>query len=109
MGAFKERLRPSAERRVALGDMGQRRTRSMDQLSAKVAVSALADPEQLRFAAGGELARDDAEPGRKIARSVEGLRPPDRRDEGGRRGICQRIDRRRANALLSPDNRMARS
>jgi hypothetical protein len=35
--------------------MGQRRARSVDQLSAQVSVAALADPEQLRFAAGGEL------------------------------------------------------
>jgi hypothetical protein len=35
----------------------------VDQLSAEIAVAALADAEQLRFAAGGELARDDAKPG----------------------------------------------
>ncbi len=38
--AFKQRFRPAAQRRVALSDVGQRRARSMDQLSAKVFVSA---------------------------------------------------------------------
>ena len=81
MGAFKQRFRPSAQRRVALSDVGQRRARSMDQLSAKVFVSALADAEQLRFAASRKLLRDDAQPGRKITSSIKSLRPSDRSDE----------------------------
>ena len=76
MGAFEQRLRPSAQRRVALSDIGQRRARSMDQLLAKILVAPLADAEQLRLAAGGELPRDEAQPGRKIATSIEGLRSP---------------------------------
>jgi len=48
MGAAHEPFRPSAERRVALGDKGQRGARSMDQLFAEICVAALADPEQLR-------------------------------------------------------------
>ena len=81
MGAFKRRFRPPAQRRVALSDVGQRRARSVDQLSAKVFVSALADAEQLRFAASGKLLRDDAQPGRKITSSIKSLRPSDRSDE----------------------------
>ena len=67
---------------------GQRRARSMDQLSAKVAVAPLADPEQLRFAAGRELTRDEAKPGRKIAPSIEALRA----DGGDKRGRDDRAD-----------------
>ena len=84
MGVSQERFRPSAQRRIALSDIRQRRARSVDQLSAKVAVAPLADAEQLRFAAGGELPRDDAKPGRKITTSIKGLRSPDRGDKRGR-------------------------
>ena len=84
MGPHHPRFRPSAQRRVALSDIRQRRARSVDQLSAKVAVAPLADAEQLRFAAGGELPRDNAKPGRKITTSIKGLRSPDRSDKRGR-------------------------
>ena len=43
MGAFEQRFRPSAERRGALSDVGQRRARSVDQLFAQVFVTALAE------------------------------------------------------------------
>ena len=84
MGAFKQRFRPPAQRRVALSHIGQRRARSMDRLLAEICVAALADAEQLRFAAGRELLRDDAQPRRKITSSIKALRSPDR--SGKRRG-----------------------
>jgi hypothetical protein len=63
MGAAHEPFRPSAERRVVLGDVGQRGGRSMD-------------PEQLRFAAGGELPRDNASQAeRSRPRSKASARP----------------------------------
>jgi hypothetical protein len=81
MGASQQRFCPSAKRRVALGDIGQRRARAVDQLSAQLIVPALADPAQLRFAASGELPRDQAEPGREITTAVKALRSPDRGDK----------------------------
>jgi len=72
VGTFKQGFRPPAQWRLAFSDERQRGARSMDQLSAKVAVAALADPEQLRFAAR-----------RKIATPIEALRPPDRSDQRG--------------------------
>ena len=42
---------PPAKRRVALGHIGQRGARSMDQLFAQILVAAFADSEQLRLAA----------------------------------------------------------
>ena len=70
MGAAHESFRPSAERRVALGDVRQRGARPMHQKLAEICVAALADPERLQFAAGGELPRDNAQPGRKITASI---------------------------------------
>ena len=81
MGASQQRFCPSAERRVALSDIGQRRARPVDQLSAKVFVAALADPEQLRFAAGGELPWNQPEPGGEITTALKALRSPDRGDK----------------------------
>jgi hypothetical protein len=49
----------------------------MDQLLAEIFGATLADAEQLRFAAGGELLRHDAEPRRKITPSLKALRSPD--------------------------------
>src|SRR5271155_2626132 len=74
---------PTAERRVALGHIGQSRTRSMDQLPAQVFVAALADPEQLRLAASCELTGNQAEPRGEIAPTVEAFRPTDGGDKGG--------------------------
>ena len=77
MGAAHEALRPSAERSVALRHIGQRRAGSMDQLSAQILVAALADPQELRLAAGGELLRNQTQPGSEIAAARSF--PPDRR------------------------------
>ena len=85
MGASEQPFCPSAERRVALGDIGQRRAGSVDQLSAQISVATLADPAQRRFAAGGELPRDQAEPGRQITTSLKALRSPDCGDKRERR------------------------
>jgi hypothetical protein len=73
MSATHKLFRPSAERRVALSHIGQSRTRSMDQLPAEVFVAALADPEQLRLAAGRELTGNQAEPRGEIAPALEAL------------------------------------
>ena len=94
MGASHELFCPPAEWRIALSDIGKRRARSVDQLSAQVSVAALADPEQPRFAAGCELTGDQAEPGREITTSVEAFRSPDRgdkrrRDERADPGDCR--------------------
>jgi len=55
----------------------------MDQLPAQVFVAALADPEQLRLAAGRELAGNQAEPRGEIAPALEALSLADGRDKGG--------------------------
>jgi len=55
----------------------------MDQLSAQVFVAALADTEQLRLAAGGELSRDQTEPCGEIAPTHEALRLTNGGDKGG--------------------------
>ena len=81
MGSPHQRFRPSAERRVALRHMGQRGARAVDQLLAQVRVAALADPQQLRLAAGRELARNQTEPGGQIASPVKGLPMTDSGDE----------------------------
>ena len=44
MGPAHQPFHPPAKRRLALGHIGQSRTRSMDQLPAQVFVAALADP-----------------------------------------------------------------
>jgi hypothetical protein len=77
MGPAHQPFCPTAKRRVALGHIGQSRTRSMDQLPAQVFVAALADPEQLRLAAGRELTGNQAEPRGEIAPAVEAFRPTD--------------------------------
>src|SRR6266851_848496 len=56
----------------------------MDQLPAQVFVTPLADPEQLRLAAGGELTGNQAEPRGEIAPALEAFRPTD----GGDKGRC---------------------
>ena len=53
----------------------------MDQLPAQVFVAALADPEQLRLAAGRELTGNQAEPRGEIALALSAL--ADRGDKGG--------------------------
>jgi hypothetical protein len=78
MGAACESLRPLAKRRVALSHVGQSRARSMDQLPAHVFVAALADPEQLRLAAGRELTGNQAEPRGEIAPALESSQPVER-------------------------------
>src|ERR1700678_873628 len=83
MGAFKQRFRPAAQRRVALSHIGQRGARSMDKLPSQVFVTPLADPEQLRLASGGELTGNPAEPRGEIAPAVEAFRPTDGGDKGG--------------------------
>ena len=50
MGPAHQLFRPSAERRVALGHIGQRRARSMDQLFAQIFVAALADAPSAKSA-----------------------------------------------------------
>src|SRR5271156_1070174 len=65
MGALQQRFGPSAERRVALGDMGQRRSRAGDQQLAKISGASLSDAKKLRSAAGGELTWDQAQPRRR--------------------------------------------
>src|ERR1700689_3432781 len=55
----------------------------MDQLPAQVLVGALADPEQLRLAAGRELTANQAEPRGEIAPALEALSLADRGDKGG--------------------------
>src|SRR5208282_6317712 len=44
---------------------------------AQILVAAFADPQQLRLAAGGELPRDQTEPGGEITAAVEALRMTD--------------------------------
>src|ERR1700685_2674822 len=87
MGALQQRFGPSAERRVVLGDMGQRRSRAVDQQLAKISVASLADAKKLRSAAGGELTWDQTQPRRQVATVLESLALPDRRDQ--RRGNCR--------------------
>src|SRR6516162_1986981 len=82
MGAAHQPFCPSTERRVALSHIGQRRARSMDQLSAEVFVAAFADPEQLRPAAGSELTGNQAEPRGEIAPTVEAFRLTNGGDKG---------------------------
>ena len=84
MGPGHQGFRPSAERRVPLGHIRQSRSRSMDQLPAQISVAALADPQQLRLAAGGELPRNQTEPGGEIAAAVEAFRMTDGGDESRR-------------------------
>ena len=72
---LKQRFGPSAERRVALGDIGQRRSRAVDQQLAKISVAALADAEKLRFAAGRELTRNQTQPRRQVATVARRSRP----------------------------------
>ena len=48
---------------------------------AEICVAALADPEQLRFAAGGELPWNQPEPGGEITTALKALRSPDRGDK----------------------------
>ena len=91
MRAIKQRLRPSPEWRVALGDMGQRRSRAVNQQLAQIFVAALADAEQLRFAAGRELPWNQTEPGGEIATAIEAFRLTDGGDE--RRGDRSRRSR----------------
>ena len=81
MGPHHQRFRPSTERSVALGHIGQRGARSVDQLLAQILVAALADTQQLRLAAGGELPRNQTEPGGEIAAVVEAFRVADSGDE----------------------------
>src|SRR5271165_1765306 len=74
--------------------MRQGRAGSVDQLSAQILVAALADPHELRLAAGGELPRNQTEPGRKIAAVVEAFRVTDggderRRDNRAEAGDCR--------------------
>ena len=83
MGPAHQPFHPPAKRRVALGHIGQSRTRSMDQLPAQVFVAALADPEQLRLTASCELTGNQAEPRGEIAPAVEAFRPTDGGDKGG--------------------------
>ena len=56
----------------------------MDQLPAQISVAALADPQQLRLAAGGELPRNQTEPGGEIAAALEAFRMTDGGDESRR-------------------------
>jgi hypothetical protein len=51
MGALQQCFGPSAERRVGPGDMGQRRSRVVDQQLAKISVASLADAKKLRSVA----------------------------------------------------------
>ena len=55
----------------------------MDQLPAQVFVAALADPEQLRLAAGRELTGNQAEPRGEIAPALEALSLAGGGDKGG--------------------------
>ena len=80
-------FRPTAERGVALGHVGQGGARSMDQLLAQVFVAALADPEQLRLAAGRELTGNQAEPRGEIAAALEACKST--------RRIRRRLSKRR--------------
>ena len=100
MGAAHEALRPSAERRVALGHIGQRGARSVDQLLAQILVAALADTQQLRLAAGGELPRNQTEPGGQIAAVVKAFRVADGGDERRRDDRAEAGDRRRSTSLF---------
>jgi hypothetical protein len=50
VGAPQQRFGPPAERRVSPGDIGQRRSRAVDQQLAKVFVAALAIPRSNRMA-----------------------------------------------------------
>jgi hypothetical protein len=105
MGAAHEALCPSAERSVPLGHIGQRRAGSVDQLSAQIVVAALADAQELRLAAGGELSRNQAEPGRKIAAAVEAFRLTDGGDKRGGDKRAEAGDRRQSTGrfvLLRP-------
>src|SRR5271170_1038691 len=55
----------------------------MDQLPAQVFVTPLADPEQLRLAAGRELTGNQAKPRSEVAPAVEAFRPTDGGDKSG--------------------------
>ena len=109
MGAAHEALRPSAERRVALGHIGQRGARSVNQLLAQILVAALADTQQLRLAAGGELPRNQTEPGGQIAAVVKAFRVADGGDERRRDDRAEAGDRRQPPGvvvLLRPSNEL---
>src|SRR5271165_3369490 len=74
--------------------MGQRGARPVDQLLAQILVAALADPQQLRLAAGGELPRNQTEPCGEIAAVVEAFRVTDggnerRCDDRAEAGDCR--------------------
>ena len=83
MGASQEPFCPSTERSVAFSYVRQGRPCSVDQELAQIFVAALADPEQLRLAASGELLWDQAEPGGEIPPTIEAFRPA---DSGHQRG-----------------------
>src|SRR6202044_3632655 len=110
MGATGESLPPSAKRRVALSHVGQARARSMDHLPAQVFVAALADPEQLRLAAGRELTGNQAEPRGEIAPALEALSLADGGDKGGCDDRADAWDRRQPVGLfvlLRPANELS--
>ena len=100
MGAFEQRSRPSGQRRVALSDKGQGGARSVDQLLAEIPVASLADPKQLRLAAGVSWRGTMPSQAERSRPAIKGLRPPDRRDEGGGHDRAQAWDRHKASGAF---------
>ena len=109
MGPAHQPFHPPAKRRVALGHIGQSRTRSMDQLPAQVFVAALADPEQLRLTASCELTGNQAEPRGEIAPAVEAFRPTDGGDKGGCGSAGRRVGLKSAGEPLRSQSPSGRS
>ena len=72
----------------------------MDQLPAQVFVAALADPEQLWLAAGGELSGNHTEPCGEIPSTVEALRLTDSGDKGGGDDRADAGDRHQPTSLF---------
>ena len=61
----------------------QHGSRAMDQVLAKIAIAALADGEQARFAAGRHLARRQSEPRRHVPSTPKGAGVADGGDQRG--------------------------
>src|ERR1700688_3302762 len=99
-GPAHQLFRPSAERRVTLGDMGQRGARPVNQLFAQILVATLADSEQLRLAPGSELPRNQAQPRGEIATVVETFRSTNGGDKGRRDNRAEARDRRQPVGLF---------
>ena len=72
----------------------------MDQLSAQILVAALADPQELRLAAGGELLRNQTQPGSEIAAALEAFRLTDDGYNSRRHDRADAGDRRQSTSLF---------